>query len=165
MKTKWRRFSSVVFATLILFTIVGGCNVFENDNSIEGSWFQESVVESPLAGNVNLIQRLEVTFSADHSFESRRIVVDGSTDTILGYRFASRGEYSLLDDKLSMRTIESFSSDDVELYVPLGELKPVTNVMSIVVTFKVDGDKMTWRYPPCPEDADCLDTQTFLRKP
>jgi len=164
MKTKRRIRVSALIATAILLTLVASCNVFENNNPIEGSWFEESPVNSAFEDSLNLKQRLELTFFSDYSFESARIVIDGSTEAILGYRFASGGRYSLLHDRLVMQTAESFYSDDLELYVPREELKPVTNVERLVIKFKVEGDRMTWIYPPCPENANCLGTQEFLRK-
>jgi len=140
--------------------------LLDNSNNIEGRWFEESAfysVKSP-SDTIRYLSRLEITFSVDQQMETLRLVFDAPTGVFWGYRYASFGYYKVNSNRLTMVTEKSISNDDNEGLYAAEKLVPVPIEPEILqVTFQITGNKLRLIYPPCPPNANCIDSVTYER--
>jgi hypothetical protein len=93
------------------------------------------------------------------------MVVDASTDSLRGYRYASSGRYRINKNQLTMITEKSISNDDTVGPFSREKLEPIPIDPQVEkVTFEIDGDKLVLRYPPCPPRANCIGSIMYDRK-
>ena len=130
-------------------------------NSIIGVWARTEPMEDP-----SMNQTLQYTFYGDHTVEIVRMAVDASTSEILGFRYKGIGTYEIDGDTLHVSLSEIYKHDDSsELYSSEAELElsDDTSDESLAISFSESGDILIFDYPPCPMNANCIDTLSLER--
>ncbi len=154
-------------AALFLVLCLSACSIWkEKGESIEGTWFIQQPVDAADSNGRPLVSRYEISFRSDHTFQSAILIANEVTDNVLGYRFAGDGIFETKDAQLIRRNLRQLWHDDNQgLYSPLTELTSSRpDSQPSIVTFKIANDTMTWTYPPCGPNENCIGTQSFRRK-
>lgn len=145
-----------------------GCVLIDAEGppDVAGTWFTERRFEIPggvPTDTVFLIDRLEMTFGEDFTMRKQRVVLDELTRAQLGYRYVSEGSYSTTGLHLTMTEEKrGVHSDTAGIFFPT--LIPLVITPSTeVVTYSVEIGTLIFRYPPCPPNADCVESQTLFR--
>lgn len=153
---------------IALLLLPFGCvlTAVEGPPDVAGTWFTERRFEIPGGAptdTVFLIDRLEMTFGEDFSMRKKRVVLDEQTRTLLGYRYVSEGTYSTTGLHVTMiEEKRGVHSDTAGIFSPT--LIPLVITPSTeVVTYSVEIGTLIFRYPPCPPDANRLESQTFFK--
>ncbi len=138
----------------------------EGPPDVAGKWFTENRFEIPGGAptdTVFLIDRLEMTFGEDFTMRKQRVVLDELTRAQLGYRYVSEGTYSTTGLHLTITEEKrGVHSDTAGIFS--STLIPVAITPSTeVVTYSIESGTLIFRYPPCPPDANCVESQTFFK--
>ncbi|MBI3111255.1 MAG: hypothetical protein HYZ01_06755 [Ignavibacteriales bacterium] len=152
---------------LVLGVFPLGCvlNDVEGESDVVGTWFTEQRFEIPGGAptdTVFLIDRFEMSFGEDYTMQKKRVVLEEETRVLLGFRYVSEGTYSANGLHLTMTEEKrGVHSDTAGIFTPVlipMAVSPATEV----VTYAIEGAALVFRYPPCPPDANCLESQTFF---
>lgn len=138
----------------------------EGPPDVVGTWFTEQRFEIPGGAptdTVFLIDRLEMTFDDDFTMRKKRVVLEEQTRAQLGYRYVSEGTFSTTGLHLTMTEEKrGVHSDTAGIFSPV--LIPMAvSATTEVVTYAIEGRALVLLYPPCPPDANCLESQTLFR--
>ncbi|WP_339863781.1 hypothetical protein [uncultured Algoriphagus sp.] len=136
----------------------------DNSDQIVGYW------EKSINSGENMILTQYFTFFDNGTYNSSSVYFNAETDEPLGYAGRSSGEFTLLDDQLSImhNLIYGVPQDSDEIYVPNNQLVLTNNefteemkLQEVKVEFSED--KMIWIYPPCGPLENCIGSQEFER--
>ena len=152
---------SIMLVSVLLISISCTKEVDTNPQThkIIGIWSNMSSMDDP-----NLNTSLRYVFNLDNTIEVTRIVSKKSTSEVLGFRYRAIGTYEINKDILSMHFSEIYTHDDSSGdYSNINdlELSHSSETRVVTVSFSKFGKVMTFIYPPCPENANCIGSQTF----
>ena len=153
--------------TCALCLILAGCNLLEDNSArrLQGTWFIESPIET--VDETSLTFRHEISFRDNGTYENVSVVLEASSGQLLGYRYAAQGRYGLRGNQLTLTWLSRASHDDTMGRYSLREkLIPIAvQENPLTLSIEIVGDVMTWKYPPCGPNENCIASQQFTRKP
>jgi hypothetical protein len=135
-----------------------------NNEKLVGVWFEEEYLEDSTE-----ISRLEYNFMDCNIVEILRIELENNSRNVLGYRWRTLANYKLVGDQLSFYNMISYSNDDTkEPYAKFENLQLLSgsegSSYSVTCNFGDNDKKIIFIYPPCGELANCIGSETFIKK-
>lgn len=130
-------------------------------NSLAGSWGKTKIME-----NNSLSQSLQYKFNTDKTFIVSTVIINNTTNEIIGYRYRALGSYSINGNVLVLDLSEIYTHDDTKgLYSNINDLQLSNHDDNQIVTFNINGNQnvLTFTYSPCGTAENCMGTQSFLR--
>lgn len=154
----------IAFIPLIFAFIACTNNSNENlaSDLLVGTWSKTFSTDEP-----NFEQSIQYVFGSDNTVITSLVISNTSTSEVVGYRSRALGTYSVIEDILNTNLSEIYTHDDsTGLFSSLEDLEvsdgPQTE--TVTISFSDNGETLTFIYPPCPPNANCIGSQTFIRQ-
>ncbi|NAS29991.1 hypothetical protein GTQ40_03310 [Flavobacteriaceae bacterium R38] len=148
----------------IFFTLLSIFNSCTSDSEedfsdlLSGIWANNSAIE-----NSNLSQSFQYDFNPDSTFTVSTIIQD-EANVLLGYRYFASGNYEVNGDRLTLNLLEIFIHNDSNtLFSSFEDLEMQEANQQRIFTFSIDGDTLTFTFPPCGPNELCITSQSFQR--
>ena len=152
---------TLIVAFLMIFTRCTNDSYEDQSDLLIGSWAITEIMEDS-----SLSQSLQYTFNADKTFVSSRVIIDNTTNEIIGYRYRALGTYDISRDILGLRKSEIYLHDDLSgLFSDINALELANYSDETTINFLIDDSQnlLTFIYPPCGPAESCLGNQIFQR--
>lgn len=152
------RFSGILLFTF--FLSVTGCNFFESEimlsDKLVGTWEHRLIVNEE--EGIKVINNYN--FKDINTYELTQSYYD-LEDDFLGYRLFGVGKYLLEENKLVMKTDQSFRSENDELYPTVDDLKnlgieDLTESETEYRTEFSNSNNTVTLFFDCPPNASCI---------
>lgn len=139
-------------------------NPIDNSSKIIGYW------KTSMNSGENMIFTQYFTFLENGVYNSSSVFHNAETNEPLGYAGRSSGEFTLIDDQLSIlhTLFYGVPQDSDQMYVPNDQLVLINSDLTEErklqeVKVEFSGDRMTWIYPACGPLENCIGSHEFER--
>jgi len=159
-----RLFLLIIFGAFLLSSCQEDEKPIDNSSKIIGYW------KKSINSGENMILTQYFNFFDNGTYNSSSVYFSLETNEPLGYAGRSSGEFTFLDDQLSILHTEFYGvpQDSDEIYAPNdqlvlinGEFTEEIKLQEIKVEFSED--KMIWISPGCGPLENCIGDQVFER--
>lgn len=161
-----KNFPRILLLSICSLFLLSSCQEDEkpidNSSQVIGYW------KKSINSGENLVLTQYFSFLENGNYNSSSVYFNAETDEPLGYASRSSGEFTLLDDQLSIlhNVFYGVPRDSDEIYVPNDQLVLINSefteemkLQEIKVEFTVD--KMIWISPGCGPLENCIGDQVF----
>ena len=153
-----------IITMLIVLVLVSSCSDKEQNLTwLEGTW----VSTENYTFDDGKASSLLYQFNGDGTFKAlSRVIKDGNINDVLGYTYRAEGTFTLNESNLTLSFNAIYLSDDnLTYYTELVNLMFVdyNETQELGITFNKEKSKLTFIYPACPPNANCIGNQSFNR--